>query len=25
VEVMNIRLSVCDTGYYIIKIGEFKL
>ena len=22
---MNIRLSVCDTGYYLIKIGEFKL
>ena len=25
VEDMNIRLSVCDTGYYLIKIGEFKL
>lgn len=22
---MNIRLSICDTGYYLIKIGEFKL
>lgn len=22
---MNVRLSVCDTGYYLIKIGEFKL
>lgn len=22
---MNIRLSVCDTGYYLVKIGEFKL
>jgi hypothetical protein len=22
---MNIRLSVCDTGYYLIKVGEFKL
>jgi hypothetical protein len=22
---MNIRLSLCDTGYYLIKIGEFKL
>jgi hypothetical protein len=22
---MNIRLSVCDAGYYLIKIGEFKL
>ena len=22
---LNIRLSVCDTGYYLIKIGEFKL
>jgi len=25
VDEMNIRLSVCDTGYYLIKIGEFKL
>jgi hypothetical protein len=25
VDDMNIRLSVCDTGYYLIKIGEFKL
>ena len=25
VEDMNIRLSVCDTGYFLIKIGEFKL
>ena len=22
---LNIRLSVCDAGYYIVKIGEFKL
>ncbi|WP_353431948.1 hypothetical protein [Polynucleobacter sp. MWH-UH23A] len=22
---MNIRLSLCDTGYYLIKIGEFRL
>ena len=22
---MNIRLSVCDSGYYLVKIGEFKL
>ena len=22
---MNIRLSLCDMGYYLIKIGEFKL
>ncbi len=22
---INIRLSLCDTGYYLIKIGEFKL
>jgi len=22
---MNIRLSLCDSGYYLIKIGEFKL
>lgn len=22
---LNIRLSVCDTGYYLVKIGEFKL
>ena len=22
---LNIRLSVCDTGYYMVKIGEFKL
>ena len=22
---MSIRLSLCDTGYYLIKIGEFKL
>jgi len=22
---MNIRLSLCDTGYYLVKIGEFKL
>ena len=22
---MNFRLSLCDTGYYLIKIGEFKL
>ena len=25
VDDLNIRLSVCDTGYYLIKIGEFKL
>lgn len=25
VDDMSIRLSVCDTGYYLIKIGEFKL
>ena len=24
-EGINIRLSLCDTGYYLIKIGEFKL
>jgi hypothetical protein len=22
---MNVRLSLCDTGYYLVKIGEFKL
>jgi hypothetical protein len=22
---LNIRLSLCDTGYYLVKIGEFKL
>lgn len=22
---MNFRLSLCDTGYYLVKIGEFKL
>ena len=22
---LNIRLSICDTGYYLVKIGEFKL
>jgi hypothetical protein len=22
---LNIRLSMCDTGYYLIKIGEFKI
>ena len=22
---MNIRLSLCDSGYYLVKIGEFKL
>ncbi|QWD64661.1 hypothetical protein [Polynucleobacter sp. MWH-UH2A] len=21
----NVRLSLCDTGYYLVKIGEFKL
>ena len=25
VDGMSIRLSLCDTGYYLIKIGEFKL
>ena len=22
---LNIRLSICDTSYYLVKIGEFKL
>jgi hypothetical protein len=22
---MHVRLSLCDTGYYLVKIGEFKL